>query len=1475
MDKPFLPHPDPPDLIRWREHVLILWLLIMILASLPAIILSITRLLPQQTSLATTGVLMAYVIVATLLLSRRVSYQWRATLLVGANLLVATYLLLSVGPMSPGRIYIVTSSIIAALMLSRRAIILVWLAGASVLLLSSLVFATQSPAELVALAAYLGESNHLLANGIVTLTVSTAAMLGATSLVNRLNRSLYTTEQALAERDQANALLEQRVLDRTRELECAVDALRAGEAKYQTILQTTQDGFLVIDLQQRFLEVNDAYCALSGYSRSELLTMRISDIEAIEQPEETDARIRRIVDGGSARFESRHRRKDGSYFTVEISITFVTDNGGQLICSFRDISARKRAEQALERQLAIQAAVAHCSHLLIGSAPNTASQTQLLTEALSTIAVVHNAGYTAIMENVNLPELGSCAQAVVTVNIAQGNIVLRPLIQEPVPLEHFPTEARANLENGKPWGGPLTNLQSPLLREAARITGVQSVQSCPIIVSGNWWGTLLFADTKRERVWDSNEFQLLQMAAGIIGTAIKRWRTESELSLQLRYAEALARCSQTLLQPAESATELRAHMEEALTILREAVQMGRLYIFQPTPVGSDDLVLRVLADSREPGLASYIEPTTAQILDAPSAMHEALSARRWFGGPVPGRFSSTPLFQESLDQNGVQAILMVPAFLGDTNRSVLCALDCVNQREWDAPTVQLLRTATELLATVQQSWETNQALREREHLIKRVAETSPDRIQVLDLATRRSLFINRPFALTTGDDAAQLPDPGLDTLHTLVHPDDYARVMDHYARIDRAADGEILELEFRAQLGDQGERWFLSRDMIFARNNAGRPSQILSISQDVTRSKLTERALATSEMRLRSLRDALPDLQFVLSSDGVFREVYGARQHELLLPPEALLGRSIADVMPPAVSGPVLQTIEQVHASGKVGRVEYSLTIAEQERRFEARIVTVFDDELLVVERDITTRSMAIEALLQAKEAAEAADSAKSTFLAQVSHEIRTPLTAIVGMAGLLRESVLAPREYEHVTTINTAAETLLTIIGNILDFSKIEAGHMELSVQPFDPRGYLNGALDMVAHEAARKGLALNWKIDDVIPTALSGDASRIRQVIVNLLGNAVKFTERGLVTLTASGRPLAKTHFELVVSISDTGIGIAENQLQQIFEPFVQADTTSTRRFGGTGLGLAISKQIIELMEGRINVVSQPGAGATFTITLPLALTSATPAMETASTETGSGEAPSLLRVLLAEDNPLSQRVLSRLLESLGYMPDVVANGAEALAAVSSKPYDVVLMDIQMPELDGEAATRQIRALTGVEQPRIIALTASALRGDRERYLAAGMDDYISKPVLREDLRDALTRRTTSPSLSMPPTMVPGAGLIDWVMLDRLITSFGTTSADAAATVLGLFRATLGAQMEDLGTAVADDDRPRVRLLAHKLRGGSQQLGATLLAGLLSTLETACQGTGEPLDGHLARARRVYDETFVLLAERLEQYT
>ncbi len=542
---------------------------------------------------------------------------------------------------------------------------------------------------------------------------------------------------------------------------------------------------------------------------------------------------------------------------------------------------------------------------------------------------------------------------------------------------------------------------------------------------------------------------------------------------------------------------------------------------------------------------------------------------------------------------------------------------------------------------------------------------------------------------------------------------------------------------------------------------------------------------------------------------------------------------------------------------------------------------------------DTTERKRSEQELRAAKEAAEAASKAKSEFLANMSHEIRTPMNGVLGTTELLLNSALTDKQRHLASTVHRSGRTLLAIINDILDFSKIEAGKLDLECVGFDLVQVLDESLELFMETARRKKLQLTQHIEDTVPRYLKGDPVRFRQILMNLLSNALKFTETGGITLTATFLSGTTTHAQLRFAVTDTGIGIPPAAKSRIFDAFSQADGSTTRRYGGTGLGLSIAKQLVGLMGGTMSLESEPGHGSTFAFTAefelqPLGSGSATaltpysplPAPYLVTDPVGgsaqvhalaagvavSGDAPSAGHILLAEDSPVNREVAVGMLEQLGYQVEIAENGRQALLATARHNFDLVLMDCQMPEMDGLTATAEIRRREtelGQGTLLIIALTANAMQGDREQCLAAGMNDYLTKPYTQMQLREMLQKwlpkkppAGSTPASNNGATAVPPADLqvaqppsapasassslaIDLKALEAIRALQRPNRPNVLASVLRKYLDNSRDSVDALRDALRANDPAGIQAIAHRLKSSSAQLGALALAARCKELE------------------------------------
>ena len=507
---------------------------------------------------------------------------------------------------------------------------------------------------------------------------------------------------------------------------------------------------------------------------------------------------------------------------------------------------------------------------------------------------------------------------------------------------------------------------------------------------------------------------------------------------------------------------------------------------------------------------------------------------------------------------------------------------------------------------------------------------------------------------------------------------------------------------------------------------------------------------------------------------------------------------------------------------------------------------------------DITEQEHAARDLAAARDAAEAAARARSEFLAVMSHEIRTPLNGVIGVAGLLEGMDLGPAQRDYVQVIRQSGDHLLQLINDILDFSRLEAQRVDLEDAVFDPRALMRGVVGMFMTQAAGKGLRLTGFAADGMPEAVGGDPGRLRQILLNLIGNAVKFTDRGWIALTMAHEPDGDGRVRLRFSVADSGIGIIPEAIERMFQEFTQMDGSISRRFGGSGLGLAICRRLVELMGGTIAVESKPGLGSTFRFDVPLRLAASQnqPGTAVAPPEPAA-DAP--LRILLAEDNATNRLVALAMLGQLGHRADVAGNGLDVLDALRSEQYDLVLMDVMMPEMDGIAATREIRRreADGMHLP-IVGLTAGSSADALAACLGAGMDAVTTKPVTLVRLRAAIAEgleaagRQAGPALSETPAAA-----------SRLRELADMLGEDAVAELLETFAEDTDLNIGRMEDAVARNDASAIHRIAHSVAGAARNMGADILAERASGLETdAGVLAPERIHGEIAALRRALED-------------
>jgi PAS domain S-box-containing protein len=645
-------------------------------------------------------------------------------------------------------------------------------------------------------------------------------------------------------------------------------------------------------------------------------------------------------------------------------------------------------------------------------------------------------------------------------------------------------------------------------------------------------------------------------------------------------------------------------------------------------------------------------------------------------------------------------------------------------------------------------------IHESEQKFRAVFEGAELGIAVADLKSGE-ITVNPAYGRMLGCTAKEMSS--LDIFDELTHPDDAGRDRSAYQGLTRG-EVERLHIEKRYVLRD-GRMVWASVEFSLQRDAAGKPQYILGLAADITERKRVEEELRASERQLRAFIEDAPVC--VAMFDRKMRYLAASRRWttDYGFGHSDLSGLCLYELIPN-----LPEKWRESHRRGMAGEKqnlgEDIWIRTDGSEQWVSSAVYPWNDEqgrvggIIISAEDISERKQFEEQLQNARRFAEAASQAKSTFLATMSHEIRTPLNGILGMTELVLDTNLTSDQRENLSLVRFSADSLLSIINDILDFSKIEAGKLEIELIPFPLRESLQPILKTCAIRAQQKGLQFSFNAPAGVPDEVIGDPGRIRQVLLNLIGNAIKFTDRGQIIVAVGAAFPVKGRVLLHFGVKDTGIGIPPETQEKIFAPFSQADGTMARKYGGTGLGLAICVRLVEMMGGRIWLESAPQKGSVFHFTLDLALagegTKATKeqgglhgvvpqAAPPDNGETFNGKGRT---VLLVEDNAVNRTLAQRLLQKRGFSVSIAVDGKQAIAAVENAEFDVILMDIQMPEMDGFEATAEIRKgqKTSGRRTPIIALTAHALKEDRDRCLSAGMDAYVTKPIRPAELFRAI---------------------------------------------------------------------------------------------------------------------------------------
>jgi PAS domain S-box-containing protein len=1226
-------------------------------------------------------------------------------------------------------------------------------------------------------------------------------------------------------------------------------------------VEQAADGIVITDTDGKIQYVNPAFTAMTGYTSAEAVGQNPRFLKSGRQPTALYEELwNTILSGRVWHGEMINRRKDGTLYREELRITPVEDSSGQVVSFIaikHDVTKRREAEEA-QRFLA---AIVECSEdAIIASTP-------------AGVIVAWNRGSEAIFGHSAGDAIGKHVSMLMAPERLPDLACFTGQVSQGITVSQY--ESLCQRKDGRKFHVSVTG--SPIVNSAGEVVAMSAVLRD---VSGRH-------EAERARALLASIVESSEDAinAATLDGIVVSWNRGAEALYGYSRQEIAGKSIATLVPPGrrDEVSQCIAAVREGRTIRPfETVRQtkdGRLIdvLLSVSPIRNPagevvglsavahDIGKRVRAERKlresEEQFREVFEhaPFGMSVAGPDGRIIQANAALcRMLGYSEPELRATTWMELTHPDDE--------PAFLRRMELWMREPGGCMEAEKryihrngsvvWARVKLSLVRDGGGApvyfvvhVEDITARKRAEEALRESENRFRIIADSCPSMMWVTGAAGGVQ-FINRASREFCGATCEQVE---ADTWRLLVHPEDAPE----YTGAFRRAVREHARFRAEARVRRADGEWRLLGSYAEPRLSPGGAFLgHVGLSADITDRRQAEQALRASEEKFRQLAENIREV-FWMMTPGSDEQLYVSPAYE------QVWGRTCDSVYRNPAS-----RLEAIHPDdlersrlwfarqmqGEPVETEYRIRTPDgQEKWIRSRAFPIRDQagrliRVAGIAEDITERKRHEEELIQAREGADAANRAKSRFLANMSHEIRTPMNGVLGMVQLLLGTDLTPEQRQYAHVAENSGRALLVLIDGILDLAKIEARKIALENLDFNLHHTVGDVVELVRMQANAKGLDLLARVSPEIPPLLRGDAHRLRQVLTNLAGNAVKFTERGEVTLDAALESQRDGTATVRFAVTDTGIGIRPDQAARLFSPFVQADDSTTRKYGGTGLGLAICKQLVEMMGGAIGVDSREGQGSTFWFTVPFTL--ASPGVQEHASERtdrrwgaarGTARAARKARILVAEDNATNRDVALAQLQKLGYQSGAVGNGAEAVEAVRQGGCDLVLMDCQMPVMDGFEATRRIRSMhLGIP---IVAVTADAMPADRDRCLREGMNDFLAKPVDLERLADALARwLPASGTGDAAPTPEPPAGeranaVFDGEALLRRLMG----DRQLAGAVLGGFLRNAPAQLHDLRARIDEADAPGARLQAHALKGAAATVAAEGLRAIALAMERA----------------------------------